>query len=240
VRGRAARGGPARLRQRVLQPRPIAFPLAQQHHLRPRGEQPAAEVDQGDRELCGKVPLGGVAHPPSQREGSAFRDNRDHQRRAPAAHTAAIQDEHQRLQGEMPEPDIRIGENIHLFQEVGVVHPPGKAFDTARGLGAIGHLGGDGGQLRALAAHDAADERGEGLHMSGEVPGRRRRIGVHEGVADGTIPAKVVTRRPFLLLLVSGGIYDEPTYHECLSGKNMEAIGFNELINMSQRWESVR
>ena len=60
--------------------------------------------------------------------------------------------------------------------------------------------------------------------MSGAVPGGRRRIGVHEGVADGTITAQVVTHRPFLLLWVSGGIDDEPTSHECLPGKNMEAI----------------
>jgi hypothetical protein len=151
-------------------------------------------------------------------------DDMEHQRSAPAAHTAAIHDEHHRLQGEMPEQDVRIGEKIHLFQDVGVVHPPGKAFDAALRLGAVGHFGGDGGQLRALAAHDAADERGEGLHMSGEVPGGQRRIGVREGVADGTITAKVVTHRPFLLLLVSGGIYDAPTSRECPAGKKMKAI----------------
>jgi hypothetical protein len=47
---------------------------------------------------------------------------------------------------------------------------------------------------------------------------------VHEGVADGTITAKVVTHRPFLLLWVSGGIYDEPTDHECPSGKKTKAM----------------
>jgi hypothetical protein len=41
----------------------------------------------------------------------AFIDDMDHQRGAPAAHTAAIHDAHQRLQGEMPEQDLRIGEH---------------------------------------------------------------------------------------------------------------------------------
>jgi hypothetical protein len=45
ARGRATRGGPACLLQGVLEPRPIACPIAQQHHLRPRGEQPADEFD---------------------------------------------------------------------------------------------------------------------------------------------------------------------------------------------------
>ena len=120
--------------------------------------------------------------------------------------------------------NLGIWEKVHLLQDVLVIDPPGKAFDAALGLGAIGHFGGDGGQLRALAAHDAADERGEGLHMSGEVAGGRSRIGVHEGVADGSIAAKVVTHRSFLLLLVSGGIYDEPTYHECPAGKKTKAF----------------
>src|SRR5437879_4295325 len=107
----------------------------------------------------------------------------------------------------------------HTYDE-----PAGKTVDAALGLGAIGHFGGDGGQLRALAADDAADERGEGLHVSGEVACGRSRIGLREGVADGTIAAQVVTHRRFLLLLVSGGIYDEPTFQQCPAGKKMEAI----------------
>ena len=39
ARGRAARVGPARLLQCLLQPRPIEFSIAQQHHLRPCGDQ---------------------------------------------------------------------------------------------------------------------------------------------------------------------------------------------------------
>src|SRR6516164_6202520 len=81
-----------------------------------------------------------------------------------------------------------------------VVDPPGKAFDAALGLGAIGDLRGNVGQLGTLAAHDAADERGQRLQVSGEVPGGRRRIDVREGVADGPITAKVVTHRRRLLL----------------------------------------
>ena len=87
-------------------------------------------------------------------------DNMDHQRCAPAAHTAAIHDEHHRPQGEMPEQDIRTGEKIHLFQDVGVVHPSGKAFDAALGLGAIGHVCSDCGSLGTLAAYNATNECG--------------------------------------------------------------------------------
>ena len=58
--------------QRLLQSRPIAFSIAQQHHLRPRWDQPADEFDQGDMEIFGKVPLRGLAHSPRQRQGATF------------------------------------------------------------------------------------------------------------------------------------------------------------------------
>ena len=73
-------------------------------------------------------------------------------------------------------------------------------------------LGGDAGQLRALAAHDAADERRQGVEVAGEVAYGRSRIGVRESVADGMIAAKVVTHRLFLLFSIAGGGYDEPTF----------------------------
>jgi len=53
---------------------------------------------------------------------------------------------------------------------MGVGAPPRKAFDAALGLGAIGDLRGDVGQLGALAAYDAADKRSQGVEMSGKVP----------------------------------------------------------------------
>src|SRR6266446_5784055 len=93
-----------------------------------------------------------------------------------------------------------------------VVEPPGKAFDAAFGLRPIGHFRGDAGQLRALAAHDAADERRQGVEVAGEVACGLSRIGLREGVADGTIAAKVVTHRQFLLFSIAGGVYDEPTF----------------------------
>src|SRR5467141_3351013 len=71
-----------------------------------------------------------------------------------------------------------------------VVEPPGKAFDAAFGLRPIGYFRGDAGQLRALAAHDAADERRQGVEVAGEVACGLSRIGLREGVADGTIAAK--------------------------------------------------
>ena len=136
----------------------------------------------------------------------------EHQRGTPAADAAAIHDEHHRLQGEMPEQDIRTGEKIHLFQDMVVVEPPGKAFDAACRLRPSGHFRGDVGQLRALAAHDAAAERRQGVEVAGEVACRLRRRGWREGVADGLIAAKVVTHRPFLLFSIAGGGYDELTF----------------------------
>src|SRR5256886_8998558 len=68
-----------------------------------------------------------------------------------------------------------------------VVEPSGKAFDAAFGLRPIGHFRGDVGQLRAFAAHDAADERRQGGEVAGEVACGRSRIGLREGVADGMI-----------------------------------------------------
>jgi hypothetical protein len=99
--GGATRRGPARLLERLLELRPIEFPIAQQHDLRPRGEQLADEGDQGDMPLFRKVPLRGLAHPPGQREGATFLHDMDHQRGTPAAYAAAIHDEHHRLQGEV-------------------------------------------------------------------------------------------------------------------------------------------
>src|SRR5499425_3514927 len=93
-----------------------------------------------------------------------------------------------------------------------VVDPPSKAFGAAFGLRPSGHFRGDTWQLRALAAHDAADERRQGVEVAGEVACGRSRIGLHEGVTDGTIAAKVVTHRQFLLFSMAGGVYDEPTF----------------------------
>ena len=73
---------------------------------------------------------------------------------------------------------------------MGVVEPSSKVFDAAFGLGPIGHFRGDVGQLRALAAHNAADESRQSVEVAGEVACGLSRIGLREGVADGTIAAK--------------------------------------------------
>src|SRR3977135_1562069 len=95
-----------------------------------------------------------------------------------------------------------------------VVEPPGKAFDAAFGLRPIGDFRGDVGQLRALAAHDAADERRQGVEGGGEGACGLSRIGLYESVADGTIAAKGITHRQFLLCSIVGGGYDEPTFKQ--------------------------
>src|SRR5712691_5926381 len=83
----------------------------------------------------------------------------------------------------------RIVQKIHLLQDALVVEPSRKAFDAALGLTAIRDLRGDVGQLHAFTPHDAADECGEGLHVSGAVACGWRRIGLREGMTDGTITA---------------------------------------------------
>ena len=136
--------------------------------------------------------LRGLAHPPGQWQGATFIDDMEHQRGTPAAHAAAIHDEHHRLQGEMPQQDVRIGQKVYLLQDVIVVEPSGKAFDAALGFGAIGDLRGNVGELAALAAHDATDKRRQGVEMAGKVPLEGGGIALRECIAYGTIASEVV------------------------------------------------
>ena len=52
------------------------------------------------------------------------------------------------------------------------------------------------------------------MQVPGDVACGLSRIGLREGVADGTIAAKVVTHRQFLLFSIVGGGYDEPTFKQ--------------------------
>src|SRR5439155_13831753 len=203
ARSWAARVRPACLLQDLLEPCTISFPIAQQQQQRSLTAQAPDEGDKGDMQFFDKMPLRGLAHPPGQRQGAAFIDDMDHQRSTPAAHAAAIHDEHHRLQGEMTEQDVRIGQKVYLLQDVGVVAPPRKAFDAALGLGAIGDLRGNVGQLGALAAHDAADKRSQGGEMSSEVPVGGGGIALRECLAYGTIASEVVTHRRLLQMCCS-------------------------------------
>jgi hypothetical protein len=211
--GGATRIGPARLLARVLELRPIACAIAQQHDLRPRGDQRADEGDQGDMKLFRKGPFRGVAHPPGQREGTTFLNDMDHQRGTPAAYAAAIHDELHRLQGEVTQQDVRIGQQVHLLQDVGVVEPPRKAFDAAFRFGTVGHFRRDVRQLGALAAHDPADERRQGAQVPSDRAGRLARIPLCQGIPYGTLPAEVVTHRLLLLdwLCSPERVYDGAT-----------------------------
>ena len=60
-------------------------------------------------EVFGKVALLASVHQPNQREGSASSDHMDYQGHTPASHDAAIEDEPQRLSGEMREQERGIG-----------------------------------------------------------------------------------------------------------------------------------
>src|SRR5919197_6112571 len=99
----------------------------------------------------------------------------------------------------MSQQDLGIRDKIALGGEVGVVDPPGKAFDAAFRLGAIRDVGGHLGELCALTPHEPTDERRE----RGQVPGDHAcglaRIALSSGLPYGTIPAEVVTHRLLLL-----------------------------------------
>jgi hypothetical protein len=60
-------------------------------------------------EVFGKVPLRALTSPPRQRQGMTFLDHVDHQSHTTAARHTAIHDEHQGLEGAMPEQEVRIG-----------------------------------------------------------------------------------------------------------------------------------
>ena len=170
-------------------------------------------LDERDMQVFGKVPLLAFAYLPGQRQGTSFVDDMHHQGHTAASHDAAIHDEHQRLQGQMGQQHLRIGHEIDLLGDAVVAHPPGKAFDPALRLGAIGHFHRDLGQMRTLTPNDAADQRGEGRQVPGYGACRLARIPLYEGVPYGTIPAEVVTHRRLLLdwWLFPERVYDGAT-----------------------------
>jgi hypothetical protein len=60
--------------------------------------------------------------------------------------------------------------------------------------------------------------------VAGEVGLGLSRIGLLEGVTDGTIAVQVVTHRRFLLFEISGGGYDEPTFKHCPAENKIMSI----------------
>jgi len=124
---------------------------------------PASPVRYGG--LRGNAPSC-LGAPATRGAGSAFIDHVDHQGDTPAPHDTPIDHQDQCLQGQMTQQHLGIGYKINFIGDLIVLDPPGKSFDTALGLVAIGHVGGNAGQLCALAAYNTADERREG----GQVP----------------------------------------------------------------------
>ena len=191
--------GPAIGLQRMLERGAIELAIAQEYHWRPRGNQLMDLLDQRDMEIFGEVALLAGAHQPREREGSPFIDQREHQCHAAAPDDTPINDQHQRLHGELPQQDLGIRDKIHRLRDRAVADPPGKAFDPALGFGAIGHLGRDLGQVRTFTPDDAADQRGQGRQVPGDRTCRLARIPLSEGVLYGTISAEVVTHELLLL-----------------------------------------
>jgi hypothetical protein len=104
----------------------------------------------------------------------------------------------------MSQHDFGIRDKRALGGDVGVVDPPGKAFDAAFRLGAIRDMGGHFGELCALTPHDPTDERREGAQVPGDYACGLARIFLYEGIPYDTIPAEVVTHR---LLLLDGSYF---------------------------------
>jgi len=159
------------------------------------------------------MPLLALAHPPRQRQGAPWVDPLEPQRDPPAPDDTAIDDPHQRLQGQRRPQDLRLGQKGDVLWEGVVVHPSGQALDATLGLGALGHVRRDVGQWGALAGHDAAEEGGQGSHGLGQPPWGLTWGPLGQGIPYGTLRAEVVTPR---LLLLDGSrfparVYDEAT-----------------------------
>ena len=61
-------------------------------------------------------------------------------------------------------------------------------------------LGGERGQLAALAAHNAAEKPGQGIQMSGHIACGLTWVTLFQGLTYGTIAVKVVTHPMHLLI----------------------------------------
>ena len=71
-------------------------------------------------------------------------------------------------------------------------HRAKRLIDTALGLGAIGHLGGNFRELCTVAADNAPDQRGQGRPMPHHMPLRHVWLALEQGLVYGTIAAEVV------------------------------------------------
>jgi hypothetical protein len=138
----------------------IALTVAQPHHLRSCREQLVDLLAQGDMEVCRDMALLAWAHQPRPGQGASFIGPMEHQRHAAAPDDTAIDDQPQRLQGELTQQDLRIRDNLGFLCDGRVPDPSGKAFDAALRLGAIGHMGSAFGKLCTLAAYDATNKCG--------------------------------------------------------------------------------
>src|SRR5918999_532078 len=119
----------------------------------------------------------------------------------------------------MTQQDISVRQEVNALLNPDVVQPPSEQFDATLGLGRIGNFGRDTGQLATLAAHNAADQRSQGIEVSGHLAAGFARITLCQGLTYGTITAKVVTHPIHLQIQFQwhwDGVYDEPTSRKCL------------------------
>ena len=223
---RATPRGPSGLCKRVLKVHAIACALTKEHHGGALGDQLLPLLDQGEREVFRTMALLAVADAPSPWQRAACVDYVEHQRHTPTAHDAAIDDEHERLQGQLCQSYLRVRYNRDLFCAPVVAPPPGKALTPTLGLCPVRDVRSHVGQWRTLASYDAADQRGEGRHVPGDRACWLARIPWCEGVPYGTRPAEVVTHRLLLLdwLLSLDGVYDESTSSVLISKRLSKSV----------------
>src|SRR5918996_2212998 len=113
----------------------------------------------------------------------------------------------------MTQQDISVRQEINGLLNPLVVQPPAESFGATLGLGRIGNFGRDTWQLATLAAHNAADQRSQGIEVSGHLAAGFARITLCQGLTYGTITAKVVTHPIDLLMRFRwhlDSVYDEP------------------------------
>src|SRR5918992_2425065 len=118
----------------------------------------------------------------------------------------------------MTQQDISVRQEVNALLNPVVFQPPSEPFDATLGLGRIGNFGRDTGQLATLAAHNAADQCGQGIEVSSHLAAGFARITLCQGLTYGTITAKVVTHPIDLLMRFRwhlDSVYDEPTSLKC-------------------------
>jgi hypothetical protein len=200
VMGRTADIRPAQPIQGPLQLGAIKLAIAQKHHVSTQRKQGVDLLHQLEMQGGAEMALFALSNQPANRQGAAFIYHMDHQGDTSAPYHAAIDHQHECLQGEACQQRLGVGEKVHLLIDGLIAHPARVAFDAALGFGTIGHLGGNGRQVTAAAGDDATDEGRQSGQVLGHATVAAVRVPLSERAVYGTILAKIVTHRMRLLV----------------------------------------